>query len=89
MANAIFATTGIPVVCDIDNQRPVRTVISAMNNAKRLVFGLLSSLLLAVGFVRAADRLDPVSADHAGTTKHQLRLALDTSSLCDAMIEQK
>lgn len=32
-----------------------------MHSSKRLVFGILSSLLLAVGFVRAADRLDPMS----------------------------
>lgn len=32
-----------------------------MNTTKRLVFGVLASLLLAVGFAKAADRLDPVS----------------------------
>jgi hypothetical protein len=32
-----------------------------MKNLKRLVFGVLSSLLLTVGFVRAADQLDPMS----------------------------
>lgn len=32
-----------------------------MKNLKRLVFGVLSSLLLAVGFVQAADHLDPMS----------------------------
>lgn len=42
-----------------------------MKTTKRLVFGLLSSLLLAVGFVRAADRFDPVlkgSNDSSNTT---------------------
>jgi hypothetical protein len=32
-----------------------------MNTTKRLVFGVLASLLLAVGFAQAANRLDPVS----------------------------
>jgi hypothetical protein len=32
-----------------------------MNSTKRFFLGLVSSLLLAVGFVRAADRFDPVS----------------------------
>ncbi len=59
-----------------------------MNNAKRLVYGLLSSLLLAVGFVRAADRLDPISVDRAGTTEHQLKLAGDCTNACDAVIDQ-
>ena len=34
-----------------------------MNNIKRLLFGALSTLLLAAGFVRAADRFDPVTDD--------------------------
>ena len=32
-----------------------------MNSIQRLVFGVISSLLLAIGFVRAADRLDPMT----------------------------
>ena len=32
-----------------------------MNTIKRLVLGVLSCLLLAAGFVRAADRLDPLT----------------------------
>jgi hypothetical protein len=32
-----------------------------MNTPKRLFLGVLSSLLLAVGLARAADRLDPMS----------------------------
>ena len=38
-----------------------------MNTTKRLIFGVLASLLLAVGFANAADRLDPVSKS-VGTT---------------------
>jgi hypothetical protein len=32
-----------------------------MPKTKRFLFGVLSSLLLAAGFVRAADNLDPMS----------------------------
>jgi hypothetical protein len=32
-----------------------------MNTLKRLVFGVLASLLFAAGFASAADRLDPVT----------------------------
>ena len=32
-----------------------------MNTTKRLVFGVLSCLLLAAGFAQAADRLDPMN----------------------------
>lgn len=32
-----------------------------MNKPKRLILGVLSCLLLAVGFARAADRFDPMS----------------------------
>lgn len=34
-----------------------------MKNIKRLILGVVSSLLLAAGFVWAADRLDPVVVD--------------------------
>lgn len=33
-----------------------------MNNNKRFFLGLLSSLLLACGFVRAAERMDPMTS---------------------------
>lgn len=33
-----------------------------MNNTKRLVLGVLSCLLLSVGFVNAADRVDPINS---------------------------
>ena len=36
-------------------------IFFAMNSITRIVSGLLSSLLLAAGFVRAADRLDPIN----------------------------
>jgi hypothetical protein len=32
-----------------------------MNTLKRLVLGIISSLLLAAGFAQAADRLDPMT----------------------------
>lgn len=36
-------------------------MLCAMNSAKRLVLGVVSTLLLAAGLARAADRLDPMS----------------------------
>jgi hypothetical protein len=32
-----------------------------MNSTKRFIFGLVSSLLLTAGFVRAANSLDPIT----------------------------
>lgn len=32
-----------------------------MNTTKRLIFGILSSVLLAVGFAKAADQFDPMT----------------------------
>ncbi len=32
-----------------------------MNASKRLILGVISTLLLAAGFARAADRLDPMN----------------------------
>jgi hypothetical protein len=32
-----------------------------MNSPKRLIFGVLSCLLLATGFAQAADRIDPMT----------------------------
>jgi hypothetical protein len=41
---------------------------SRMNSTKRLFLGGLSSLLLAAGFARAADRLDPMNQSlHSST----------------------
>jgi hypothetical protein len=34
---------------------------NVMNTTKRLIYGVLSCLLLAAGFARAADRLDPMN----------------------------
>jgi len=36
-------------------------IFSAMKSLYRLVLGVISSLLLAAGFTRAADRFDPMS----------------------------
>jgi hypothetical protein len=46
-------------------------------------FGLISSLSLAAGFARAADRLDPVSnASPAGHPTSAMKPAPDTTTLC-------
>lgn len=55
--------TGIPVVGDIARFRDLGDKGNAMNpTAKRFLLGMISSLLLATGFVHAAERFDPVSA---------------------------
>jgi hypothetical protein len=41
-----------------------------IQTAKRFVFGLLSSLLFAVGFAHAADRLDPMSLGMSAPVTH-------------------
>jgi hypothetical protein len=84
MANAIFTfTTGIPVVWEVDIQRVPAHAGGAMNHSKRLLFGALSSLLLAVGFVRAADRFDPVTNDLTSKAGQQLYGSPDCTQLCD------
>jgi hypothetical protein len=52
-------------------------IVGAMNSIKRLVFGVISSLLLAAGFVRAADRLDPMT--------NSLRISNDNATVGIAM----
>jgi hypothetical protein len=39
-----------------------------MNKTKRFLFGVLSSLLLAAGFARTADGLDPITQGIDSTT---------------------
>lgn len=41
----------------------IASIWGAMKNTKRFILGVLSSVLLAVGFVQAAEKLDPVSND--------------------------
>ena len=53
--------TGIPVVSGVAADPWMAIIAVAMKSINRLVLGILSSLLLAAGFVRAADRLDPMS----------------------------
>ena len=57
-----------------------------MMKLKRLVFGVLSSLLLTAGFAQAADELDPMSRSLARTrTDPTLSGALDCAGFCDAV----
>ncbi len=56
-----------------------------MKTSKRLVFGLLSSLLLAVGFVRAADRLDPVLKGANGSSDTTMSAADGCTAQCWAI----
>lgn len=55
-----------------------------MKNNLRFLFGLLSGLLLSVGLVSAANRLDPLSQQSLGgdTQAHQ-NSAADCTHNCD------
>ena len=56
----------------------------AMNKLKRLMFGVLSSLLLAVGFVQAANHLDPMSRTLGVNSENSVAAtAPDCTSYCD------
>jgi hypothetical protein len=55
-----------------------------MKNLKRLVLGVLSSLLFAAGFANAADRLDPMSEDLRSVADQPAEVsAPDCTNLCD------
>lgn len=55
-----------------------------MKNLKRFVFGVLSSLLLAVGFVQAADHLDPMTRSLSMNQENSVTSsAPDCSGNCD------
>jgi hypothetical protein len=61
-------------------------VLSDMKNFKRFLFGVLSSLLFATGFVRAASQLDPMSRSLDQTaTDSVISGAPDCSSPCDVV----
>lgn len=75
-------TTGIPVVCVIERVRGALDFAGAMKNTKRLILGLASSLLLAVGFARAADKLDPLNRDLEPATKGALASTEACVQLC-------
>jgi len=54
-----------------------------MKNLKRILFGVLSSLLFATGFARAAEQLDPVSrAVTLLPSDSVITSTLDTSTEC-------
>jgi hypothetical protein len=61
----------------------------AMNNIKRWVFGFVSSLLLAAGFVRAAGSIDPVSAELSVNTDQNVVGAPECGSVCNAVIDEQ
>jgi hypothetical protein len=55
-----------------------------MKNLKRLVLGVLSSLLFTIGFARAADLLDPMSQSLPQIhTNSVISGAPDCGTLCD------
>lgn len=53
-----------------------------MKKNTRFLLGLISSLLLACGFVRAAERLDPINQVHAVSVAHVKDVTPDTVQLC-------
>jgi hypothetical protein len=53
-----------------------------MNNIKRFLFGILSSALFAVGLVRSADRLDPMTRSLPESQSAIRAVASDTESEC-------
>ena len=67
----LIPTTGIPVVSIIAKRSGIEEILAAMNSITRLVSGLLSSFLLALGFERAADRFDPTNKGQGSSFNHQ------------------
>jgi hypothetical protein len=69
---------------DGDPQFPPARLPFDMKNLKRLVLGVLSSLLFTVGFARVADQLDPMSQSlPQNSTASTTSTTPDCSSLCD------
>ena len=55
-----------------------------MKNTNRLASGFFSSVLLAVGMVRTAERFDPVSSTVAGRSNHRNTLPMSFQCVpCD------
>jgi hypothetical protein len=84
MAIANSETTGIPVNDCIARTFWGPRIRGDMKNLKRLILGALSSLLLAVGFARAADQLDPMSRSlpHVSADS-SVESSPDCATLCD------
>lgn len=58
----------------------------AMKNLKRIVFGVLSSLLFAVGFARAAEQFDPLTRSLGWEAADALiKPVTSTSTECDVV----
>ena len=83
IANAILETTGIPVVWGVAGVSRVRRVAGAMKKMTRFMLGALSSLLLAVGLARAADRLDPIRLNTESASDSTLSSTPDSGTWCD------
>lgn len=80
--------TGSPVVGTVAMPGEMMEIFNAMNSITRLVYGLLSSLLLAAGFVRAADRFDPTNNSSTNSFgESQLGIAAPCTEPCQIVIE--
>lgn len=55
-----------------------------MKSFKRLILGFLSSALFAVGLVRAADSMDPMSHSQSADFSNVQTMAPDTNDICNA-----
>jgi hypothetical protein len=54
-----------------------------MNNKKRYLFGLISTLLLAIGFARAAERFDPMNPALGSSQVQTSGVAPDCNAVCN------
>ena len=85
LANAISNSTGIPVVWPLGDGRIWGESCFRMKNSfPRVLLGVLSSLLFAVGLSRAASVVDPLAGSLAGSSRDSVMVgAPDCSTYCD------
>jgi hypothetical protein len=70
-----FRNTENPVFGKLYIPKKIRRFIMRMKNTHRLLSGLISSLLLCMGFIRAAEYLDPLHSSDCQKDKHSLNSA--------------
>lgn len=85
LANAILNSTGIPVVWPLgDAGISGKSCPRMKNKSSRFIFGVLSSLLFAVGLSRAASVVEPLAGSLAdASSKSVIAGAPDCSTYCD------
>jgi hypothetical protein len=60
-----------------------------MKKIRQIVLGVLSTAFLAVGFSRAADRMDPMTSKEPEAAKRTAMPSPDTSMNCHLAEEQQ